>query len=805
MSLPRAWFFILLLGACGGACGSRETSPTTTTPAVVTADASGSGSGAPTEPIADPNAIVPGQPAPLDEKMAQPYFTTGDAGEAARVFALEKWAEALPLFEKARATAKGADVPRLELLLGLTEAALDHWSSAVKHFEAARAGLPVLADYVTYQLARAKYFAHDVPGALALAKEVSPDSVQGADAELLVGDALRATKDWAGVLAHYQDYLARRPNGARKSEVRFRIAEAIENTNGDAAVRTEVLRRITIEDPLSSWRTKAHEQLTKLGPQPPFTAAEHIEQGMELFDAMRNPESEAAFTAALAVAGITPEEKCTAAYHAAQSRFKARDRTASSQMFDVSAAACKEAKNTDLEIKSLYQAGRAYAFIKKHDVATERYQAAQKVDPEHSYSDDALLREAEEWTSRGDAKKVEATLSSLPTKFPKGDNIAEAMWRLGWQAWKKNQTDAAIKWWTKQVELVPHDDNYYGEGQAQYWLGRAYAVKGKQDKALDSWEAGVKAYPMAYYAMLGLNRIRETDAKRYAKVLADIQAPPAGFDPSAPTFTFKPRVEYSEPGFARALELLRLGLGDTAGKELSKLGLSAPKGKSRVEDADLVEKLWAMAYLFDRAGRYEISHWPTRWHILDYRREWPVGANDARWKIAYPLGYGELLKKYAAQHGQPFALQIAIVREESAFDPLLESYANAIGLTQLVKVAADRFAKGTGVTPDRESLRDPEKNVIIGSNFLGYLYGYWKQFILLVPPSYNGGEGYVRRALKARGTQASDEWIEGILDDQIRNYSKRVLGTYFTYTWLYAPGTVPEMPNAIPTELIPTK
>ena len=71
-----------------------------------------------------------------------------------------------------------------------------------------------------------------------------------------------------------------------------------------------------------------------------------------------------------------------------------------------------------------------------------------------------------------------------------------------------------------------------------------------------------------------------------------------------------------------------------------------------------------------------------------------------------------------------------------------------------------------------------------------------------MPPSYNGGEGYVRRVLKVRGTWPADELIESIVDDQIRNYSKRVLASYFAYAWIYK-REVPEMPNPIPTELLP--
>jgi hypothetical protein len=56
--------------------------------------------------------------------------------------------------------------------------------------------------------------------------------------------------------------------------------------------------------------------------------------------------------------------------------------------------------------------------------------------------------------------------------------------------------------------------------------------------------------------------------------------------------------------------------------------------------------------------------------------------------------------------------------------------------------------------------------------------------------------------LKARGTWDADEFVEGIVDDQARNYTKRVLGSYFTYSWLYE-HAVPELPLKIPAELLP--
>jgi soluble lytic murein transglycosylase len=781
-------WILLGLCACSGDDSHRTVShPHPTTPvAAVVADA-GAGSAAPTAATGT-----------LTEDMAISFFTKGDALEGAQQLALQSWKPARDAFALALAAAKtDEEKAHLHVVLGMCEENLNDAKAAAPHFLFALKSLPELADFLGYHAARALWLAHQGAEALDLAKKVAPDSIVGADAQILIGDLLAAKGDNTVTAAHYAKYLADHPNGPFRSEARFDLANAM--TDRDAA--NKLYRQITIDDPLSSWTTKAKAKLAGTTVAP-FTAAEHIAHAMVLFDNQRNPESEAGFADALAEPKITPAEKCVAAYHRAQSRFKARDRKGAAPMFDEAADACKAAGNQDLEIKSDYNGGRSYSFFGEHETAVKRYQAAQAIDPKHSYADDSMLREAEEWAAMNNGKQVEAVLGALPAKYPDGDNVAEAMWRLGWRAWREKRVDDAIKWWKKQIELVPHDDNYFAEGEAQYWLGRAYLAKGKKAEALASWEAGVKQYPVAYYALQGLNRIRDTDAKRYEKVIAELTADPAGFDPQAPAFTFKPRVEWGAPGFQRAMELLRLGLGDPAALELKKLGLTAPAGKKRVDDPDQIEKLWAMAYLYDRAGRYATSHWPTRWHILDYRKTWPTGANRARWLIAYPKAYWELLTRHAAANKTPIAMQIGIVREESAFDPRTESYANAWGLTQMIPPTAKDFSKGTGIAPTRENMFDPEMNVTVGGRFLGHLFERFKGFTLLVPPGYNAGPGAVNRMLKVRGTWDADEFIEGIVDDQARNYSKRVLGTFFTYSWLYE-GTVPPMPNKIPDELLP--
>lgn len=792
---------LVLLGACSSddAQRHRKSTPQLAADGDDAGAGGGSAAAAPKPPPGPPTAA-------LTEDMGVPYFAGTPAADQLE---REDYAAAAASFSAlALAAPDDAGKGRAMLLVGVAQAARGKWQSAADAFAAAHAALPLLADWLSYQEARARFFAHDPDRALTLARAVPADSPRGADAELLVGDLLRGRGDQAAIAAHYRDYLARRPNGVRFTEARFRLAEALEaQAPADLAEPIALYRAITVDDPLSSWAGKASARLAAIAkathtPTPPLTGAELITRGKAYFDAMRNPESAADFAAALALPDLTPAQQCVAAYHQAQSLFKARDRKGAAPGFDDAIAKCKAAGDKDTEVRAAYQAGRSYAYNGDHRTAVARYQAAEAADPAHSYADDAQLRTAEEWADLGDDAKVTAALEDLPRRFPTGDMRAEALWRLGWRAYRKGDDAKAISYWQQQIAAVPIDDNYWAEGQPQYWIGRAEQRRGHTDVALASWEAAVETYPVTYYAMLALNRIREVDPAREAALEAKLSADPPGFDPAAPAFHFQPRPEYATPAFQRAVELIRLGLGEDAEAELRSIGLNPPTDKKRVDDPDRVEKLWAMSWLYDRAGRYGASHWPTRWHILDYKRTWPTGANRARWRIAYPLAFYDLLKSNSDKNGVLVAMQQGIVREESAFDPRLESYANAIGLTQMINSTATRFAKGTGIAPTRENLRDPDKNVTIGSRFLGFLFKQWNGFLHLVPPSYNAGEGAVKKMLRARGTWPADEFIEGIIDDQARNYSKRVLSSFFVYTWLGG-GGVPVMPNPIPADLLP--
>ncbi len=86
------------------------------------------------------------------------------------------------------------------------------------------------------------------------------------------------------------------------------------------------------------------------------------------------------------------------------------------------------------------------------------------------------------------------------------------------------------------------------------------------------------------------------------------------------------------------------------------------------------------------------------------------------------------------------ALVLAIIRQESEFDPSAISNANAHGLMQLIPSTARMQAQREGMTGERASLTpDPLFNMTLGSAHCAVLVVRFNGSYLLAIASYNAG------------------------------------------------------------------
>ena len=660
----------------------------------------------------------------FDKSWLDPFFKSGAAKRAVDLFRAEDWAAAATAFAKAqKALPRGShEGLAATYMLALARENNAEWADAGKLFEDLYVRYPKLATYHAYHAARCRLRRGDPAGALDWAARVTKGTVPEAEGELVRIDALRALSRWDDVLGAVEGYLQRFPNGPRHAEALFKKGEAIERVapkggpSPDArpapADATAIYRRVWAEAPLEGWGDRAAERLEQIAATLPTaeatvvrtrTASELVTRGSVQFERNRSVDSEATFSAALNAPGLAPDLECRARFYRAQSAWKQRQRSRAAPLFDEADWACARAGNRDLHAKALYQGARCYASKGERDAATTRYLRIEAEHPDHSYADDARLRAAELATDAGDDATAVKILAEIPTRYPKGDLLNEALWRLAFTAWRGERLDEALRWLDENLRLVPHEEIWYAEGRALYWKGRVFEKQGHADDARIWYERAVREYPLSVYALLAFSRINAVDPKGADALAASLRK---GVH-DVPAWSFPPRALYADPGFLRAVDLARMGQGGDARRELARLGLptNADKhapGAVRAEEEDLV---WITSILLDRGGAWSASHSLPRYGLTAYKLEYPKGLGEAKWKLAYPRAFPALVAKQTKENQLPEALQLAIMREESAFSPRIESFANAIGLTQMLVRTAKRFANGATVT--REVLLDP--------------------------------------------------------------------------------------------------
>ncbi len=164
----------------------------------------------------------------------------------------------------------------------------------------------------------------------------------------------------------------------------------------------------------------------------------------------------------------------------------------------------------------------------------------------------------------------------------------------------------------------------------------------------------------------------------------------------------------------------------------------------------------------------------------------------AAWKLSYPLVHAPELWEHAARYGVDPLLVMAIMRQESTYQPTVVSHAGAIGLVQVMPRTGAKVAAllGEGSYSPRD-LEDPSTNLRYGTYYLSLLLDRFGGAFPLAVASYNGGphnmSRWLRPSLDRGDTVDLAAFVEQIEFSESRDYVKRVSGFYDTYVRLYGP------------------
>ena len=129
---------------------------------------------------------------------------------------------------------------------------------------------------------------------------------------------------------------------------------------------------------------------------------------------------------------------------------------------------------------------------------------------------------------------------------------------------------------------------------------------------------------------------------------------------------------------------------------------------------------------------------------------------------------------------------MAIARQESAWNPMAQSSANARGLMQLLPSTAQKTAENQQLPYNGElDLFKPLNNILLGTAHLNELNAKYPNNRILIASAYNAGSSRVEKWLaRANGKLAMDEFIASIPFFETRVYVQNVLTYDFYYQHL---------------------
>src|SRR5579871_2706547 len=330
-----------------------------------------------------------------------------------------------------------------------------------------------------------------------------------------------------------------------------------------------------------------------------------------------------------------------------------------------------------------------------------------------------------------------AQLPRDASEYPDGEFLA------GWIALRRlDEPRVALVHFKNLAELATHP---ISRSRAHYWLGRAYEAAGDLASAHLEYRAAAE-YPAMFYGQLALARIEPNPVLHLVATPADADAVRAG---------------YTREEMTSAIHALAdLGL-ETALREFAAHDVELYPGAAHMKA--LAEDLVRMGYRevavrIAKQASYNGTFLPDISHPI----------------IAVP--------RYTGPGIPPeVPLVLAIIRQETEFDPDAVSAAGARGIMQVMPASAQHLARLCGVDYRVSALTgDPQYDMELGMTELSGDLAEWGGSYVLAAAAYNAGRGNARKWIGDIGdprNPLSDpvDWIEQIPFSETRNYVQRVL------------------------------
>jgi soluble lytic murein transglycosylase len=371
--------------------------------------------------------------------------------------------------------------------------------------------------------------------------------------------------------------------------------------------------------------------------------------------------------------------------------------------------------------------------------------------PRHEKSAQSWYAIGRIWQERQDDARASAAYDRLATLFSGSQLAREGRWRQGWMAYRRGDFQQAVQLFS----ALARSASTSAEGEsALYWQARSQERGGETEQASQQYHNLLRRYPDGYYAVLVEKRLNITPSPLQP-----------GEERTGPPPPFSPRLDGH---YRRSQELVALGLPALARRELEAVKEGVPR--------DTEGSLFLLAE-YNRMDGYAAA--------LRLAQELSKNSHGGWLRYLYPQAYWSTINTHARQKGLDPYLVLALIRQESLFDPEAVSPAQAYGLMQLLPTTAARVAQTASVP--LQSLTDPEFNIRTGSSYLRQLFEQFDGNAAMAVAAYNAGENAVEKWRARYAGLELDEFVESISYRETRNYVKLVLRNYRMYQRLYNP------------------
>jgi len=395
--------------------------------------------------------------------------------------------------------------------------------------------------------------------------------------------------------------------------------------------------------------------------------------------------------------------------------------------------------------------------LKLKDEHIARSRAFVETYPNSPFAEEVLNNLASAYIIDDQDDEADKIFREILNRYPAGRFTERAAWKAGWWAYRQGQFSDALQYFDRGAQQFPRSDY---RPSWLYWSARAAQQAGDAETGVTRLRLTATDYHNSYYGRLAVKRL---EGERGGAITPTLQRQPLPM-PAIPTA-------------GRIASLLSVGLNREAMNEL--------QYAQRVW-GDSPQLQATIAVTHKRLGNVRAGINAMKRAYPQYLAAGGETLPTEILKVIFPVDFWPLLQKYSKERNLDPYLVAALVAQESNFDPVVVSHANAYGLMQVLPSTGRSYARRLGVRPfSTRRLTEAEVNVRIGTQiFSDTIRKFGGVHFALA--AYNAGDSRVLAWQREKPGLPQDEFIDDIPFPETQNYVKRILGTAEDYRSLYS-------------------